>query len=127
MMGQPVDLGALLADPAAVAQVPPAELPALALRVAALQAAIAARLHGLVDNDHADDCECLDAEAVSHLLKCSVDLVRERGEEWGIAKVLARDSRGRPSRVVYPRAMIRAYLNGKPGASNEGERRRSAR
>jgi hypothetical protein len=46
------------------------------------------------------------------LLKCSVDLVRERGEQWGIAKVLARDRRGRPSRVVYPKALLRAYLSG---------------
>ena len=38
------DLAALLADPARVAEVPVAELPALALRVAALQSAIAAML-----------------------------------------------------------------------------------
>ena len=109
-----LDLGRLIADPAAVAQVPPAALPALALQLAALQGAIAARLHRLVSNNQADDCECLDAEGVSRLLKCSVDLIRERGDEWGIAKVLARDSRGRPSRVVYPKALVRTYLQRKP-------------
>ena len=51
---------------------------------------------------------------MARLLTCSVDLVRERGEEWGIARVLARDSRGRPSRVVYPKALLRAYLAGQP-------------
>ncbi len=99
---------------------PPGELPAIALRLAALQAAVAARLHALVDNDHADACECLDAEGVSRLLKCSVDLVRERGEEWNIAKVLARDTRGRPSRVVYPKALLRAYLQAKPEGNGRG-------
>jgi hypothetical protein len=58
----------------------------------------------------ADDCECLDAEAVARRLACSVDLVRQRGEEWGIAKVLARDAHGRPTRVVYPLARLRAFL-----------------
>ena|SRR5205809_2146379 len=113
----PIDLGRLLADPAAVAQVPPAELPALALRVAALQTAIAARLHSVVSEYQGDDCECFDVEEVSHRLKCSIDLVRERGGEWGIAKVLARDSRGRPSRVVYPKALVRVYLQAKPGGN----------
>src|SRR5438445_12881314 len=107
-------IATLLAGPARVADVPAAELPALAVQLAALQGAIAARLHGLVSNDQADDCECLDAEGVSRLLKCSVDLIGERGDEWGIAKVLARDSRGRPSRVVYPKALVRTYLQRKP-------------
>src|SRR2546425_4390042 len=111
------DLGRLLADPAAVAQVPPAELPALALRVAALQTAIAARLHSVVSDYQGDDCDCFDVDEVSRRLKCSVDLIRERGEEWGIAKVLARDSRGRPSRVVYPKMLVRAYLQAKPGGN----------
>jgi len=115
-MNAPVhtDLHALLDHPEQVAEVPPAALPALALQLAALQGAIAARLHRLVSNNQADDCECLDAEGVSRLLKCSVDLIRERGDEWGIAKVLARDSRGRPSRVVYPKALVRTYLQRKP-------------
>ncbi|SRR6266404_741866 len=116
-----VDLHTLLADPGAIAQVPPAELPALALRVAALQTAIAARLHSVVSEYQGDDCDCLDVEEVSRRLKCSIDLVRERGEEWGIAKVLARDTRGRPSRVVYPKALLRAYLQAKPEGNGRGK------
>src|SRR2546425_4548883 len=108
------DLHTLLDHPEQVAQVPPAELPALALRVAALQTAIAARLYSVVSEYQGDDCDCFDVDEVSHRLKCSIDLVRERGEEWGIAKVLARDSRGRPSRVVYPKMLVRAYLQAKP-------------
>src|SRR2546426_8216806 len=109
-----VDLAAIVEHPERVADVPAVELPALALRVAALQTAIAARLHTVVSDYQGDDCDCLDVEEVSRRLKCSVDLVRERGEEWGIAKVLARDSRGRPSRVVYPKMLVRAYLQAKP-------------
>lgn len=92
---------------------PAIELRALALILAALQSAVAAQLDRLAtEND--DDCECFDVEEVSRRLKCSVDLVRHRGEEWGIAKVLARDSRGRPSRVVYPKGLLRTYLSAKP-------------
>jgi hypothetical protein len=111
-------IAAFLADPARVGDVPAAELPALAMRLAALQAAVAARLHTLASEAEADDCACFAVEDVARLLTCSVDLVRERGEQWGIARVLARDSRGRPSRVVYPRALLRAYLHSKPGPGN---------
>jgi hypothetical protein len=104
----------LLADPGLVADVPAGELPALALELAALQSAVAARLQAIASNAEADDCECYDAEEVARRLRCSVDLVRERGEAWGIAKVLARNGRGGPTRVVYPKALLRAYLNGKP-------------
>src|SRR5438045_1335258 len=109
-----LDFAALLADPALVAEVPAGALPAVALQLAALQSAVAARLHRLASEEAADECECFSAGEGSRRLKCSVDLVRERGEAWGIAKVLARDSRGRPSRVVYPRALLRAYLATKP-------------
>src|SRR5262249_26250091 len=51
-----------------------------------------------------------DGDAVATLLKCSVDLVRAKGETWGIARVLARDKAGRASRVTYPRALVHAYL-----------------
>jgi len=103
----------VLPDVQALEAVPVDELPTIALELAALQGAVAARLHRLARHQD-DDCECYDAEQVAHLLRCSVDLVRQRGEEWGITKVLARDNRGRPSRVVYPRALLRQYLNGKP-------------
>ena len=104
-----VDLVALLADPSSV---PRDQIPAVIGELEKLKAALWARLAG----DHqVDDCDCLDAEDVSRLLKCSVDLIRQRGEEWGIAKVLARDSRGRPSRIVYPKALLRVYLSAREG------------
>ena len=106
-------LAELLVDPARVADVPAAELPALALRLAAVQGMVAARLHALAAEADADECACFTVDEVAQRLRCSVDLIRERGEAWGIAKVLARDSRGRPSRVVYPKVLLRAYLNSK--------------
>ena len=109
------DLAALLEHPDRIGDVPAAEVPALVLRLAALQSAAAARLHRLATEAQVDDCECLDVEEVSRRLKCSVDLVRQRGEQWGIAKVLARDSRGRPSRIVYPKALLRVYLSAREG------------
>ena len=42
------------------------------------------------------------------------------GEEWRIAKVLARDSRGRPSRVVYPKALLRVLFRPKPEPGEAG-------
>lgn len=90
------------------------ELPTVALRLSALLGKVAARLHQLTSDQEADDCECYDAKEVSRRLGCSVDLVQERGEEWGIAKVLASDSRGRPTRVVYPKVLLRTYLARKP-------------
>jgi hypothetical protein len=115
------DVGALLERPELVREVPAAELPALAMRLAALQGAVAGRLHALAGEAVDDGCACFTVEEVARLLTCSVDLVRERGEAWGIAKVLARDTRGRPSRVVYPKALLRAYLSAKPPGSERGE------
>lgn len=111
-MSDHLDLAALLERPDRIGEVPAAELGALAMRLAALQGAVATRLHRLASERDVDDCECFDVDEVSRRLRCSVDLVRERGEAWGIAKVLARDSRGRPSRIVYPKALLRAYLQG---------------
>ena len=76
------DLAALLEHPDRIGDVPAAEVPALVLRLAALQSAAAARLHRLATEAQVDDCECLDVEEVSRRLKCSVDLVRQRGEQW---------------------------------------------
>ena len=108
------DVAALVADPARVADVPASQLPVLAMLLASLQGAVATRLHQIAAETDADDCECFGVEEASRRFKCSVDLVRERGEEWGIAKVLARDSRSRPSRVVYPKALLRTYLSARP-------------
>ena len=57
----------------------------------------------------------LDAVEVAPLMGCSADLVREKGDEWGIALVLSRDSNGRATRVVYPRARIKKFLSGSNG------------
>jgi len=89
--------------------VPVADLPATIARLAALQARAAMRLEQ-AHHEPGADCECYDADAVAALLKCSVDLVRAKGETWGIARVLARDKAGRASRVTYPRALVHAYL-----------------
>lgn len=96
-----------------VDMLPAADLPAFVVQLAALQTRAAVRMTTAGDRE-VDDCVCLDAEQVSHLLRCSVDLVRERGDVWGISKVLARDSSGRPTRVVYPKALLRACLRGTP-------------
>ena len=45
------DLGVLLTDPARIAEVPAAELPALVLRLAAVQSAVAARLAATAQTD----------------------------------------------------------------------------
>lgn len=87
------------------------QLPALIAMLAGLQTRAAMRLQAAQAAD-IDDCACLDVETVAQRLRCSVDLVRERGEEWKIAKVLARDKTGRATRVVYPVALLRAYLGG---------------
>jgi hypothetical protein len=61
----------------------------------------------------ADDGVCFGAAEVAERLGCSIDLVRERGEEWGIVKVLARDERGRATRVTYPKPSFDAFLHSK--------------
>src|SRR5438552_18838465 len=99
----------------AVDRVPLASLPAFLLHLTALLARGAVGLKGI--GEAVDDCECFEVEEVARRLKCSVDLVRERGEEWNIAKVLTRDKNGKPTRVVYPRALLRAFLATKPAAA----------
>jgi hypothetical protein len=121
------DLAAQLID---VDQVPVAELPALIAELAALQARAAMRLRQAAAADDDDACDCLTVEDVARRLKCSVDMVRERGAAWGIAKTLAWDSQGRPTRTVYPKALLRAYLNGQPDGAHGihwSQQRRTAR
>jgi hypothetical protein len=96
-----------------VDHLPASTLAAFVGQLAALLARASARLHGLV-GDQGDDVEAFTAEEVGRRLRCSVDLVRERGLEWGIALVLTRDCQGRPTRVVYPRASLRTYMANKP-------------
>ena len=93
----------------AVARIPVAELPAWIARLAALQSAAAVRLQSGVSPD-GDDVEAFDAAETARRLGVSTDTVREHGEAWGIARVLTRDRAGRPTRVVYPRALVRAFL-----------------
>jgi hypothetical protein len=102
---------ALVADPARVATVPTENIPALRVAARALHRDLGAIEHALDARWTADECQCFDVHEVARRLKCSVDLVRERGETWGIAKVLARDARGRPSRVTYPRVLLDRYLH----------------
>src|SRR5882724_6347287 len=92
-----------------VAQIPPAELPAFAAYLAALLAQATLRLQAAA-RDQGDDVEAFDVEEAARRLGCSVDLVRERGEEWGIALVLTRDKHSKPTRTVYPRALVRGFL-----------------
>ena len=113
----------ILPTPGDLDSVPIAALAALIAELAALQARAAMRLRAVTDEHQGDDCDCLAAEDVARRLRCSVDLVRERGERWGIAKVLARDKTGRPSRVVYPKALLRAYLNAERESATTPERR----
>jgi hypothetical protein len=111
-------------------QVPVAGLPALIVELAALQARAAMRLRQVAAADDDDACACLTVEDVARLLKCSVDMVRERGVAWGIAKTLAWDSQGRPTRTVYPKVLLRAYLNGQlddAHGTRSPQQRRTAR
>jgi hypothetical protein len=92
-----------------VDQLPRSELSALASAMTALLAHIQLRLQATI-MDHGDDVEVFDVEEAARRIGCSVDLLRERGEDWAVALVLTRDKRGRPTRVVYPRALVRAFL-----------------
>src|SRR5947209_1759561 len=63
----------------AVDALPLKTLPAFLAQLAALQTRAAARLHSVGTERDEDDLACLDVNEVARLLKCSVDLVRERG------------------------------------------------
>ena len=85
-------------------------LPAFVGQLAALLARASSRLASVGDGQD-DDLEAFTAKEVAERLRCSVDLVRERGEEWNIARVLARDTTGRATRVAYPRALLQRFLS----------------
>lgn len=104
------ELLALVADPARVVSIPMARIPALRATARRLHRDVGAIEHALDARWLADDSVCFDAREVARRVGCSVDLVREHGETWGIAKVLARDTRGRPSRVTYPKILLDTYL-----------------
>ena len=89
-----------------------AELPAFAARLAALLARTALRLQ-TVAGDTGDDVEAYDVEEAARRLCVSVDTLREHGDAWGVALVVTRDRQGRATRVIYPRASLRAFLNAK--------------
>jgi hypothetical protein len=91
----------------------PSELSALASALTALAAHVTLRLQTMV-TDHGDDVETFDAEEAACRLGCSVDLLREHGAEWGVERVLIRDKNGTPTRKVYPRALVRAFLERGP-------------
>jgi len=98
-----------------VAQVATAELPAFAARLASLLVQTTLRLQAEV-RDQGDDCEAWDVEEAARRIGCSVDLVREHGEAWGIALVLSRDRNGKPTRTIYPRARLQDFLAARPAA-----------
>ena len=104
-----------------VVQVAPAELPAFAAHLASLLAHATLRLQAAV-RDQGDDVEAWDVEDTARRLGCSVDLVREHGEAWGIALVLTRDKNRKPTRTVYPRARVCAFLAGRPAKTRGGSK-----
>jgi hypothetical protein len=101
----------LVADPAQVARLPVDRIPALRAAIRALYRDLAAVEEALDVRWQGDDGVCFAAAEVARRLGCSVDLVREKGEAWGIAKVLARDTRGRPSRIIYPKPLLDRFLH----------------
>jgi hypothetical protein len=114
MTGDPTrahaELLALVTDPAQVARLPLDRIPALRAAIRALHRDLAAVEEALDARWQADDSVCFLVTEVAQRLVCSVDLVRERGEGWGIALVLARDERGRPTRVTYPKPLFDIFL-----------------
>jgi hypothetical protein len=105
------ELLALAADPAQVARLPLDRIPALRAAIRALHRDLGAVEEALDARWQADDGVCFGAAEIAKRLGCSIDLVRERGEEWSIAKVLSRDERGRPTRVTYPKPLFDAFLH----------------
>ena len=100
----------------AVDSMPLAVVPGFLARLSALLARGAVRLQDAA-RDQGDDVEAWEVEEVARRLKCSVDTVRANGEAWGIAKVLTEDKNGKATRVVYPRALVRAFLADNPTAA----------
>jgi hypothetical protein len=123
MRGDPTDsraeLLALAADPALVARLPLDHIPALRAAIRALHRDLAAIEEALDARWQVDDSVCFSVTEVAQRLGCSVDLVRERGERWGIALVLARDERGRPTRVTYPKPLFDIFLRSRGPVSHE--------
>jgi hypothetical protein len=104
------ELLALVADAAQVAQLPLDRIPALRAAIRALHRDLAAVEEALDGRWQVDDSVCFPVPEVARRLGCSVDLVREKGDAWGIVKVLARDERGRPTRVTYPKPLFDIFL-----------------
>jgi hypothetical protein len=95
---------------AQVARLPQDRIPALRSAIRTLHRDLAAVEEALDARWQADDGVCFSAGEVARRLGCSVDLVRNKGESWGIAKVLARDEHGRPTRVTYPKPLFDIFL-----------------
>jgi hypothetical protein len=92
------------------------ELPAFVAQCAGILAHASMRLRSLAV-EQGDDVEAFDAEEAARRIKVSTDTLREHGATWGVALVVTRDRQGRATRVVYPRARLRAFLNGRPTAT----------
>jgi hypothetical protein len=93
-----------------------AELLRFVAQCSALQMHALMRLQAAA-GDRVDDCDAFEVEEAARRLTVSVDLLRERGVEWGVALVLTRDKQGRATRVTYPRARLRAFLEGRPATT----------
>jgi|SRR5262245_57981106 len=113
------ELLALAADPAQVARLPLDRIPTLRAAIRAFHRDLAAVEEALDARWQVDDAVCFAAVEVARRLGCSIDLVRERGEGWGIALVLARDERGRPTRVTYPKSLFEMFLSSRGPVSHE--------
>lgn len=88
-------------------------LPAFLNRLSALTARAALRWHDAA-RDRGDDCEAFDVVEAARRLRVSTDTLRANGEAWGLARVLTTDKHGKPTRVVYPRALLAAFLGTRP-------------
>jgi len=97
-------------------RIPTAELPAVLLQLSALTARAAVRLRDAT-RDQGDDVQAYEADEAARRLKVSVDTLRDHGEAWGVARVLTWDKNGKATRVVYPRALLRAFLATNPAAA----------
>jgi len=94
----------------------PAELPAFIVQCAALQMQAAMRLQAAA-RDQGDDVCTVDAKEAAQRIGVSIDMVRDKGDAWGIALVVAHDREGKPTRVVYPLSLLRAFLERRPATT----------
>lgn len=101
----PADARWTLPAPATLDQVPPAELPAVIVQLAALQAAAAMRLRTAGDQG-----ELLTVEEAAALLRVGIEWVEKRSRTLPFRVSLANGT------VRYDAAGLRRWLTGRTGA-----------